>query len=46
MAPMARKSKYWLRPKMTVKKITKKISGRPLKTSMKRIINWSHRPPA
>ena len=37
-APIARNKKYWLRPKITVRKMTKKISGRPLNTSMNRII--------
>ena len=38
-APIDRNSSYWLRPKMTVRKMTKKINGSPLKISMKRIIS-------
>ena len=32
-------AEYSLRPKITVRKMTKKISGRPLKISMMRIIS-------
>ena len=37
-APTARNNKDSLRPKITVKNMTKKISGSPLKISMPRII--------